>query len=455
MPTSTISFNYPYYPSVSLPPGTLSFIALILGSLFAVGLILVIMERLIPAAPINRTIGIVVMIAAVLIFAAVFLYARNAAELSLPVFSPHAMLSTLWVNYERQYIDPASGRTFDTQRQNDTTSEGEGYTMLRAVWMDDETTFDQSWNWTAAHLETSNHLFSWLYGALPNGTEGVLVSQNGQNSASDADTDIALALVFAYARWQKPAYLQQAIPVIRSIWKNEVISAQGKPYLAPNDVTSPSSRFIEINPSYFSPYAYRIFAVLDPQDRWTNLIDTSYELLDKSMTQPLGGPSSAGLPPDWMQLDTQTGSLLPSANPVETTNFGYDAIRVPWRIALDWEWFKEPRAKATLQKMGFLSKAWQTQEKLYAIYTHAGAPAANYEAPAAYGGTMGYFIVADPRGAAAVYAKKLVSLYDPDTETWKLPLSYYDANIAWFGMALYNGELPNLFTALSSQASLN
>ena len=450
MPIATSSFNYPYYAPLGLGAASLTSLAVIVGSLFAASILLLIMERFIPASSALRTFGIAFAIFGLLTFG-LWIYADNADRVSLPIFAPHAMLSALWENYKLSYIDPTSGRTFDTERQDDSTSEGEGYTMLRAAWIDDQRTFDQSWQWTSAHLQKSNHLFAWLYGAEPNGTEGVLLSQNGQNSASDADTDIALALVFAYARWQDPAYLQAAMPIIHAIAQNEVVNVQGKPYLAPNDITGASSSLIELNPSYFSPYAYRIFAVLDPQGPWNRLIDTSYDVLEKSIGQPLGGPGTAGLPPDWVQMNTRTGAL--AAFPGRSTDFGYDAIRVPWRIALDWEWFKEPRAKAVLDAMQFLGKTWQSQGKLYATYTHAGTAAASYEGPATYGGTIGYFLVADPGDATAVYLRKLVFLYDPDSETWRLPLSYYDSNLVWFGMALYNNDLPNLFTALSSENS--
>jgi hypothetical protein len=53
-------------------------------------------------------------------------------------------------------------------------------------------------------------------------------------------------------------------------------------------------------------------------------------------------------------------------------------------------------------------------------------------------------MVSDPELAKEVYEKKLAFLFDQDTNTWKGDLSYYDSNWAWFGIALYNGLLPNL-----------
>ena len=103
-------------------------------------------------------------------------------------FSPTELLAATWQSYKALYVD-ATYRTIDKQR-GVTTSEGQSYTMLRAVWMGDKATFDGSWKWTRENLarETDN-LFAWLWGAKSDGTNGVL----SPNSASDADSDIALA----------------------------------------------------------------------------------------------------------------------------------------------------------------------------------------------------------------------------------------------------------------------
>ena len=62
------------------------------------------------------------------------------------IFSNQAMLEALWENYKEEYIEDSSFRTLDKQRDNITTSEGQSYAMLRAVWQDDKQTFDKSWN---------------------------------------------------------------------------------------------------------------------------------------------------------------------------------------------------------------------------------------------------------------------------------------------------------------------
>lgn len=366
------------------------------------------------------------------------------------VFSPGQVLGGLWNGYKDEYLEPGTLRTLDKQRDNITTSEGQSYTLLRAVWMSDKPTFDTSWQWTKDNLQhDDDRLMSWLFGMRPDGTYGVLDSRGGQNSASDADGDIALALVFAYARWQEPRYLGDARALLDDIWDKEVVTIRGTPYLAANDLEKASTNpTIIVNPSYLSPASYRLFAKVDPAHDWNGLADSSYDLINATLDAPLDAGNSAGLPPNWVKVDRATGAVSAVNDPELTTNFGYDAFRMPWRLALDYQWFGTARAKETLERMSFLSREWRKDGKLAAEYTHAGKPVTAAESPAMYGAVIGYFSVADPELARDVYERKLSYLFDAGKNDWGQPLGYYDSNWAWFGIALYTQQLPNLAAGL-------
>jgi endoglucanase len=361
------------------------------------------------------------------------------------VFSDRFMLESLWRTYKTNYVEAETGRTIDKQRGNITTSEGQAYTMLRAVWQGDQATFDQSWQWTEDNLERPDKLFAWLFGERADGTYGILTEQNGQNTASDADVDIALALIFAYSRWQDDDYLRDAMEIIPSIWEQEVLTIRGQPYLLANNVDKSSTADTAIlNPSYFAPYAYRIFATIDEERPWLDLVDSSYEILEQSLALPLDRDKSAGLPPDWLAINKTIGRLSPPALATLSTNYGFDAMRVPWRLALDAEWFGDARAKNILEQMDFLAEVWQREGRLGSTYTHDGKAILTGESPAMYGTALAYFYQTDKQEAATLYRQKLLSLYEPDFASWKIPLGYYDDNLAWFGLALYSGSLPNL-----------
>lgn len=389
-------------------------------------------------------VAIVLIIAAIATLTAVA-YKRSEQRTIPLVFSNNAMLLELWDSYKQQNIDQGTNRTVDRQSSNITTSEGESYTMLRAVWSDDQTTFDNSWAWTQQNLQRPDNLFSWKYGPLANGHYGIQKSVGGQNTASDGDTDIALSLLMAYSRWNDPKYLTAAKLIIANIWSKEVISVNGKPVLSADDLERNDKTSVVVNPSYFSPYSFKIFAKVDktPGHDWTALTNNSYALLSSLSQSNLDKKKSDGLPPDWVQLNRTTGAFLAPTNNA-TTNYSFDAIRVPWRLALDYQWFHDPRDKILLNQFSFLKTAWRTTEAVDANYAHDGTIVGKYQTPATYGASLGYFIVSDPSDAKTIYKQKLQTLYDPNAQGSIPNLGYYDANWAWFGIALAQGALPNL-----------
>lgn len=377
---------------------------------------------------------------------AIFVIYKNSMASQVPiVFSERNMLNILWQDYKNEYIEKETGRTLDKQQNNITTSEGQAYTMLRAVWMDDKETFDKALKWNADNLKRKeDNLYSWLFGQKTNGSYGVLTERGGYNSATDADIDMAVALLFAHNRWGQDEYLSTAKNIIKDIWTKEIVIVGGKPYLAANNLEKFSSAKPIINPSYFAPYAFRMFDIVDPEHDWMAVVDSSYDLLEKTASSTLGASSTSGLPPDWIVLNKSTGQPEQTNIANLSSNFSYDALRVPWRIALDHVWFKEPRAKAYLDKLEFLSAEWKNKHLISSVYGHDGTTIAEAEAPAMYGGAVGYFLVSDPEAAKDVYNEKLKFLFNQDTNSWKSPLSYYDSNWVWFGMGLYNNLLPEL-----------
>jgi endoglucanase len=373
---------------------------------------------------------------------------RDILDSRPPEFSKSNMLQSLWHQYKQNYLEWGTLRSLDKQQQSITTSEGQSYTMLRAVWMDDKDTFDKAWQWTKDNLQREDdHLISWLFGEQADGTYGILTARGGRNTATDADQDIALALLYASKRWNDQKYYGDAIGIIRDIWAKEVITINGRPYLLANDIekSTPKSTVV-VNPSYLSPYTYKVFAIADPDHDWSALADTSYEVAIASIESRLDKPSSANLPPDWIMFDKKTGEILPPQNGSGlTTNFSFDALRLPWRFALDYKFTGDYRAKEVLDKIGHLESEWRNKKSIAATYSHDGIRLINQGAPSMYGGTIGFFMVNRPAMADEIYREKLEALYDTNESKWKNQQSYYDENWAWFGMALYLGEIHDLY----------
>jgi endoglucanase len=360
------------------------------------------------------------------------------------IFSKRLLLESTWRAYKETMLEQGTYRTLDKSQEYITTSEGQSYTMLRAVWMDDRETFDKSWQWTKDILQRPDMLFSWRFGKLPNGTYDIQTHLGGQNAALDADQDIALSLLMAYSRWNNSIYLDDARPIIRAIWEKAVVRIDGHPLLAANDLEKFSQApSILVNPSYLSPANYAMFALADSQHDWPALRENSYSFLERSMAEALDHPSSAHLPPNWVLVDRQSGSIRPTHNPGLSTDYGYDAFRTPWRLALDYQWTGNERARSVLLIMDTLREEWQTSGKLYAEYSHDGKIRKDHESPAAYGANLSYFAIAEPDLADEIFTRKLAPLYDRNRQAWKHELGYYEDNFAWFGIALYAEQLPN------------
>lgn len=357
---------------------------------------------------------------------------------------PHIVLETLWIEYANKIQN--DGRTLDRSRNYITTSEGQSYSMLRAVWMDDKETFDRVLRWTQNNLQIrpNDELFAWYWGEVEEGRWGVLEAEGGMNSASDADQDIALALIFAHKRWNDEYYLTEAKKVLNSIWQEEVLVLNGKPYLLAGNWAK-TEEYPTINPSYLSPAWYPIFAEVDPSHDWMGLRETSYEILNSSTQNNLDRPRSANLPPDWASLNPTTGEIMAPVHDDKGSHFGDDAFRTVWRVALDWTWYQNPKALEYLNSLETLRREWIRNGAIYKEYTHDGLAVEKIEENSMYGATIPYFKITDPEMAKDIYRKKLATLYNEDIEAFAQELGYYDQNWVWFGMAFYQERLPNLY----------
>jgi endo-1,4-beta-D-glucanase Y len=360
------------------------------------------------------------------------------------------MLAKTWASYKQRFIT-ADGRVMDPKSGGATTSEGQAYALLQAVYMDDKAAFDVIWGWTRDSLQTrGDGLLSWKWGSKEDGTTGILDA----TTAADADTDAALALLFAGKRWGDPAYLEAGRTMVNGIWDVETAEVAGQRIVVAGDwargdgtanVTQPI-----INPSYLAPYAYRIFAEADPAHRWGDVVDGTYDALDKIQASPdFGGP--AGLIPNWVALDKVTGEPISAQPHVERANeFSWDASRVPQRMALDWIWFKDDRARQVIDRLSFPRTRLEQDGHMWAAYHLDGEIREGYEATSMYAGVVPGLLVGGHRDLALrVYADKVLNSYVDDGVTpahWGGdPDDYFNHNIAWFTCALFNGSMSNLW----------
>ena len=235
-------------------------------------------------------------------------------------------LDSTWQGLIRRNIQPYSAGAGlihrpKSETPGDAVSEGVGYGMLVSLYANDQASFNKIWE------EANSSMWGGCYYPYTSAKLG-----------SD--------------------YKTHAQKILDCMWSSKQVTSDG--ILAPG---AGWGGYSFVNPGYFSPAWYKIFAKFDSNgDRWNTVVDKSYEIISKSPGY------SMGMVPDWM---TPEGGWVGSAGLgynayFESRAFFKDAIRILWRVAIDAIWFDEERAKA------FLKNA------LTFINSKGGAKAANF-----------------------------------------------------------------------------
>jgi endoglucanase len=182
------------------------------------------------------------------------------------------------------YVTPA-GRVVRRDQGGDTVSEGQGYALLLAFAANDRGTFQRVWAWTRRNLRVGTGLFAWRWSG------GHAVSNE---SAADADTQIAWALDLAGRAWSIHSYLRAARAAAEAVAAHEVgHDSRGRPTLAGGPWAVGPGQPAEVEPGYWTFPADRALASLTGDHRWRRL--------DASDAAHLQSLSNGGrqLPSDW------------------------------------------------------------------------------------------------------------------------------------------------------------
>ena len=318
---------------------------------------------------------------------------------------------------------------------NSTVSEGIAYGMLLAVYMNDQPLFDGLWKYEQLWL-SEHGLMNWYIRA--DGT-GLGSNPDGGGAASDADEDMAWALVMADRQWGGKgslgdSYSNIAKKQIELVYNHEI---QDDKLLKPGDSWGGWST---ANPSYFAPSYYRVFAKVSGNEKWNQVLQTSYEVLEKSLNAANGNMTN-GLVPAWCTGDGVPNSVFDGA----PTHYQYDSCRTPFRIALDYCQNGEPRAQSYVAKTSQFF-AGIGAKQIVDGYDLNGTPRPQYQ-----GGQSAAFV-----GPAAVGAMSNASFmpfiqdgYD-GVATMKLLVGgdYYDESWTVLSLLMMSGNFLD-YTAIS------
>lgn len=317
--------------------------------------------------------------------------------------------------------------------------------MLRAVWMNDKAAFDRCYRWTEENLSRKNYtgdnLLAWHW------KDGTVIDQT---PASDADIDYALALIFADSLWSGDTpdnledYGYKAKIILDDVLELETYStSSSRLYLSPwpIDMKEKTENY-PVNPSYYSPAHFRIFYNYTKDKKWLGLVDTAYYVLDRLQNE-FNGKKGVGLVPDWCRVDNLDNfTVMPDKGEV----FGYEAIRIPFRVGLDYFWFGEPRAKKVLNNFsGFLINHVETYEKVFCEYNYNGIPIKKHENPAFYA-CYYYALAVDKSRYFKLFLSKNRSNINKDGANWFYynKDDYYLNCLAWLADGLNAGIIKNL-----------
>lgn len=326
-------------------------------------------------------------------------------------------------DYYRQNFMSKDGRIIDPDKNYITTSEGQSYMLLRSLIINDRKTFDLIYKWAKDNLQRSDKLFAWLWGENSKGEYKILED----NSAADADVDIAFALILAYERWGNSKYLEEAKPIVNSIWNNETRKIDGSLILMPGVVQTQEEK-IEVNPSYFSPYAFKYFQKYDNMHDWNLLTDSSYRYLNAVMEK-----TATGLPPNWFFIEN--GQIVLEDSP--RSDFSYDAIRVFTRIYLDYVRTGDKRALPILDKSKFFIEQWKKTKNFYVNYEANGQLRNKDKFIGSIGALIPVISMYDPQVASEIYDEEARPYFN-SKKYWEARHDYYAKNLLWFGCYFYN-----------------
>jgi endo-1,4-beta-D-glucanase Y len=211
-----------------------------------------------------------------------------------------------------------------------TKVESIGWSMIIAAYMADKATFDGLYKFYNSKKQ-SHGMMAWKVSCT-----GV----QDAGSASDGDLDVAFAMVVAAWQWGG-TYKDEAKKVISTV-KKLITQCSGTSVIVGGYSGSGAyGGCNETDISYYTPAFFREIAKFSGDNAWDKLADDTYKVLEANTN------SSTGLVPDWHKYNGGAST----GNHSGAYSYKFDACRVPWRIAIDYLWNGNEKAKTWCTKI--------------------------------------------------------------------------------------------------------
>lgn len=247
---------------------------------------------------------------------------------------------------------------YDPGNDDKTVSEGIAYGMLIYVYMANETNtqcqdhFDKLYSYYKRWSDNKG-LMNWMITGFSS------IASGGSGGATDADLDVGLALCLAAKQWgssSKYVYANEAETILKNIYNYETWTTNGYRFFKPGDSWNDNG-----NPCYFTQASVGVFAQAQEDlgftttKDWQKVYEDGHVYLEKSQR--------LGVWPNWTNWNS---TYDPQKRPwfqagtdeaFDEVTFGWDACRVPWRIAWDYIWYGNESSKKMLNKTIEMLKA--------------------------------------------------------------------------------------------------
>jgi hypothetical protein len=280
----------------------------------------------------------------------------------------------------------------------DEVSEGHGYGMVITAMMagydpEARAVFDDMYlffkNYPSA---THKNLMTWTLDVAGGCT---IPPRAGNDSATDADLDIAYSLLVAEAQWPGSGYLEKAKAAIADVLSGDINAATRLPTLG-DWSTASDPMYRGTRPSDFVADHWRAFGrATGDFTTWQRSIDSAYSLV--AAMQKNFAPRTGFLPDfvvrtEWAPAPAPPGWLEGATD----GEYGPNSCRVPWRFATDYIVSGDLRAKDAVSKLNawIIARTGGDPAKILGGYTLSGDPGSGQPAPAA--------VFASPFGVAAM-----------------------------------------------------
>jgi len=356
-------------------------------------------------------------------------YPYGISSLATDQTSTDTMLLKEWEEWKSKRITSSGTggyrRVQTSGNQEFTTcSEGMGYGMLLSVYFNEKALFDDLYCYAKKYFN-SHGLMDWSIDK-----NGTVV---GNGPATDGDEDMATALVFAHKRWGSSgtiSYEQEAKTYINNLYKYCV--EPGTYILKPGEWGGSSA----LNPCYFVPAWYRIYADFTGNQDWLKVVDKCYDLILNDIGKYNNG---TGLVPDWCKADG-TAQTLTVWNGSAKYEYSYDAARMPWRIALDYSWYGTQEAKEYCDMTNaFFKKVGATN--IVDGYSLTGEAIGKYHNPSFVATAAAGFLTGSDLDFGRSMFNEAVSVKDGE------PYDYYGNTLRMLTLIYMSGNFPNLYSA--------